>query len=302
LSEARTIHTDDGWVLAAEFLPATSSAWGVAVCGHAMMCNRRTLDRPAGGGLGSTLAAAGLNTFLVDLRGHGESVLPDPSAQYTYDDVVLRDIPSIVRTVHQWYPDLPLVWLGHSLAGHGAMAALGVHPDLPIAALVNLAGNVWLDALEPSRPMRWIKRAIAECWMGVSRIRGRFPARFLRVGTEDEALPYVAQLVGFSRQGRWGSLDGRHDYLALLERVGTPVFSVVGKADTWMCRPESARLWLEHATASHVTHRVVGDVEGDPVGIDHMGLVTNPAMKPVWNEMVDWIRRTVSEEENRPNA
>jgi predicted alpha/beta hydrolase len=302
LSEVRTIHTDDGWALAADILPAVSSAWGVAVCGHAMMCNRRTMDRPAGGGLGSTLAAAGLHTILVDLRGHGESVLPEPSAQYTYDDVVLRDIPSIVRTVHQWYPDLPLVWLGHSLAGHGALAALGVHPNLPIDALVNLAGNVWIDALEPSRRMRWLKRAISECWMGVSRVWGRFPARFLRMGTEDEALPYVAQLVGICRQGRWGSLDGHFDYLALLEGVRTPVLSVVGKADTWMCRPESARLWLDHATASHVTHRVVGAVEGDPAGIDHMGLVTNLEMKPMWDEMVDWIRHSFSEGENRPSA
>ena len=50
----------DGWSLAVSELPARGRARGVVVAGHAMMANRRTLDRPHGQGLASTLAAAGV--------------------------------------------------------------------------------------------------------------------------------------------------------------------------------------------------------------------------------------------------
>ena len=132
--------------------------------------------------------------------------------------------------------------------------------------------------------------------MGLSRLWGRFPARFLRVGSDDEALPYVRQLVGFSRKGTWGSVDGALDYLALMPGVTTPILSLVGTADTWMCRPESSRFWLAHATNAPITHRVIGVHDGDPQGVDHMGLVLRPDMQAIWEEAIEWMRHAVTPE------
>src|SRR5262249_39387231 len=66
------IDTDDGRCLRAELLlPERPRA--AAVLAHAMMVNRRTMDRPSGSGLASTLATHGLAVMNIDLRGHGES-------------------------------------------------------------------------------------------------------------------------------------------------------------------------------------------------------------------------------------
>ncbi len=255
-----------------------------------MFCGRRTLDRPAGEGLGSVLAAAGLETILVDFRGHGQS-LPKLSRQVdaSYDDIIQRDIPAAVRAAKAAYPKQPLALLGHSLGGHGGVAALAYDRTLPVDAMVSLAGNVWIPTLEPDSVVWAAKRANFEAWGAVSRLHGCFPAKRYKQGTETEGLSYVLQFVRNARRDRWGSADGRHDYLREMSHITTPILSVVGSADTWMCTPLCARLWLDHATRAEVTHRVVGAQSGDPPGIDHMGLVLNGAMRPVWQEIAGWI-------------
>ena len=65
------IETSDGWTLEADRLdpPDGREPIGVLWLGHAMMVNRRTMDRPRGQGLASLLAGEGFIVYNVDLRG-----------------------------------------------------------------------------------------------------------------------------------------------------------------------------------------------------------------------------------------
>ncbi len=65
---AVSVRCDDGWILRGQRMPGPGP---VVVCGHAMMVDRRTLDRPRGAGLASALAEAGLDVVMMDARGHG---------------------------------------------------------------------------------------------------------------------------------------------------------------------------------------------------------------------------------------
>lgn len=278
--------TDDGWPLALEYRPARGGARAQVLCGHAMFCNRRTLDKPKGQGLASTLAERGFDVWMLDVRAHGGSG-PSVSRHVSpsYDDVILRDLPAAIRWAKAQRPDLPLFLLGHSLCGHGGVAAVSVDRSLPLDGIVSLAGNVWIPSLEPD-PLMWAgKRAQFEAWAAVTQLHGYFPAKAYNAGTESEGKAYVMQFTRNARKDRWGSIDGRYDYLRLMAHLTLPILSVVGSADTWMCTPQCARLWLEHATRADVTYRVINE----PEGIDHMGLVLNPAMKPIWHEIADWI-------------
>jgi predicted alpha/beta hydrolase len=258
--------------------------------GHAMFCNRRTLDRPQGDGLGSALAALGLEVWMADLRGHGESPpAPTRKSLSSYDDYVFGDIPMLIRAAKAANPDLPLVLMGHSLTAHAGIASLGLDADLPVDAVVSLAGNVWIKDLEPSS-LRWgLKYLIMNSFAVTARIVGRYPAIALGMGSDDEAIPYCDQLAGFARKNFWGSRCGGQNYLEAMANIRTPILSVVGRSDTWMCRPVWAERWLAHASNAVVDFRVVGDQEDDPQGIDHMKLLTDLSMKPIWNEIGKWI-------------
>jgi len=283
--EART---GDGWRLELEEIAAPAGARAACLLGHAMMTNRRSLDRPAGRGMASALAAPGrLAVYTFDCRGHGGSAARDGRG-WTYDDIALRDVPAAVAAVRARAPGLPLVLVGHSLVAHGGLAWLGQEPDAPVGAVVALAANVWIPRLEPDR-LTWLgKRATLEAWRVASIPLGRFPARRLGMGNEDEPRAYVEQFLRWARTDRWDANDGR-DYLAGLARVRAPVLAVAGEADRFMCTPGAARAFAAALRAAPVTFRLVGAHELPGFRPDHMGLVTARQAAPLWAELERWI-------------
>lgn len=275
-----------GWQVSTGWHHAVGEARGVVIGFHAMMTHRRTLDRPSGSGLASALTAAGWHVYLVDFRGHGRS---GPGAQeggsWTYDDLVQRDIPAVCREIARRHPDLPRVGLGHSLGGHGLLAALGHKQGLGLSAVVTLATNVWTPGWSRSRAEAARRRAILWAWTALSTLVGRYPARAMKFGSDDEALPYVRQLYRVMATGRWAGLDDV-DYAAGLPRVTVPVLAIASDGDTWMCPPACARMF--HATlGGPVTFWETGQEFG--VRPDHMGLVLSQESRPVWDGISGWL-------------
>ena len=269
------------WSLAVSEFPAQGEPRGVVVASHAMMCNRRTLDRPRGNGLASTLAAAGLHVYTFDFRGHGES---KPGAagggRWCYDDIVNEDIGAVVRWAHARHPELRLGFLGHSLAGHAGLHWLGMTADAPVDAVVLYAVNLWIPRLETQR-FRWLrKRATLALWKLVSTPVGYFPTRRLRMGTDDESLALVRDF------SRWADSDGCRriaddfDYLAGRANVKAPVLAFVGEHDRVMCAEECAKRYLE-PVPQHTVEVVPG--------ASHISLVTQEHSRPAWDRTATWL-------------
>jgi len=261
-----------------------------------MMVDSRSMDRPAGTGFASYLAAGGWHVYLFDVRGHGaSSPRAEEGGRWSYDDIVRYDLPAITAEVRSRHPDLPVVLVGHSLCGHASVAAAGsglyrVPPD----AHVLVSANMWLPSLEP----RWWRRRLKgfTTWVlwAITVLVGRFPSRFLRMGPADEAKPYVSDLRRFWSSGRWSSADGTHDYLAGLAEVEGPVLALVGSGDRLLAHVSGARNWAECLGGQGVDFRVLG--RGD-LGLvfnpDHMTLVTDVRATPVWDMVLDWMTAAV---------
>jgi predicted alpha/beta hydrolase len=278
--EAHRIPAEGATLVASEF-PAAGVPRGVVVVGHAMMCDRATLDRPSGKGLASTLAAAGLHVYTFDLRGHGESV-PRAAAggQWQYDDIVNGDIPAVTAWARARHPGLRLGFLGHSLAGHAALLRLGQDQEGPIDALAVYAANVWLRRHEPSTS-RWLKkRAVLALWLLVTRTVGHFPARLMRAGTDDETVGLVADLHRFAVEDRCIRASDGADYLEGRARVRQPVLAYAGEADTLLGARESCARFV----APVPNHRL----ETVP-GATHMSLVLSQRSRPTWEATARWF-------------
>ncbi len=269
----------DGWRLAATRFDPEGPALGVVLAGHAMMANARSLDRPAGAGLASELAAAGFRVYALDVRGHGAS---DRGGSWTYDDIVRLELPAAIRFVSGRHPGEPLAFLGHSLCGHAGLAALARTPDLPVQAFVSLGSNVWIRRHEAD-PWTWRRKALTMAGTILACAAfGRLPVRLFRQGSEDEPRAYFAQMARWTRTDRWTGLDG-FDYLAGLARVKSPVLAIAGSGDDLLCRPASSAAFHAHLTGTTVVHRVVE--EGRP---GHMDLVVRriPSLR---DEVVRWL-------------
>lgn len=275
----------DGWRLRGEWLVPPSPR-AVVIAGHAMMVDRRTLDRPRGEGLVSHLARAGAAVLWPDLRGHGQSgPRADEGGDWGYDDLV-ADVPVLLDAARARFPTLPVFTVGHSLFGHVTLAHLSRHGaavDGHVMLACNISNPTWRR-----RPLqRWTKGAAIRLFQLLGALnRGPLPVQRLKQGTDDEPPGYVADFVRGWRHERWVSRDG-FDYYAALPSVRTPVLALVGAGDRLYCPPGDARDLI--AALPHHTFEVVGRASGLPFDPGHMELVLDERCRPAWDRVATFV-------------
>lgn len=289
-SEVVEIRTSDGWSLRADVDEPSGEPVGVAVLAHAMMARRTEFDRPEGRGVRPLLVARGWRVVSFDFRGHGDSgPRPSEGGMYGYDDMVMRDLPAIHAFARaRDRKKRRMVLVGHSLGGHVGLAAQGTG-RVAFDRIVGVAANLWMPQLERSGPVRAIRLAMMVGSDLIASRLGRFPSRALRIGSDDEAAPYLHDLTRFARTGRWTSADGSVDYLAALGRVTVPVLQIVSAGDRLACRPEGGALFLDRCAGPRELVRIDQCDDGSPAP-GHMGIVTSGRIGSVWDRVETWMR------------
>lgn len=285
--EETEIHTADGIALRAvvDDPPEGVALRGTCVLAHAMFARKSEWGRRERPGIAGALAALGHRTIAFDFRGHGDSAVPE-GASWGYDDLVRLDLPAVVDCARARSEGKPVVVVGHSLGGHVALAAQGTGA-MAADAIVSIAGNVWVKDLEPSR-VRWAaKVAMTHAFARVTERAGRFPARALRMGSDDESVAYVSDLVRMVRERAWRSADGLDDYLASLANVHIPVASVASEGDRINCHPDCAEAFVRRCGGPVRSVRVTrSDDGGPPPG--HMEIVTTDRARGALFEALAW--------------
>jgi predicted alpha/beta hydrolase len=292
--ESLDVRTADGWSLRVDVRRSLAAPIGVAVLAHALMARRSEFDRPAGAGLGSFLAERGWRVVSFDFRGHGDSApRVRDGGTFGYDAFVTGDLPAICEFARSEVGrGLPVVVVGHSLGGHVALAAQGtgtIYAD----AVATLAATMWLRQLDPSRLRWWTKRATVEAMLALARRVGYFPARAIRLGSDDEPRALIEDIAQVVRSEVWTSANGRIDYLSSLSQVRVPVMQILSENDKFECDAESGTRFAERCGARPKIVRVTrADDGGEPP--THMGLVTNGKVRGVWNQLERWLREAVA--------
>lgn len=284
------MRTSDGWSLRADVHEPAGNPVGVAVLAHAMMARRTEFDRPEGRGVRQLLVARGWRVVSFDFRGHGDSgPVPAEGGRYGYDDLVARDLPAIHAFARaRDRKKRRMVLVGHSLGGHVGLAAQGTGL-VSFDRIVGVAANLWMPQLERSALRRAVRLAmLGAVELTASRL-GRFPSRALRIGSDDEATPYLRDLARFARTGRWTSADGSVDYLASLAHVTVPVLQLVSAGDHLACRPEGGARFLDCCGGPRELVRVDRADDGGPAP-GHMGIITSGRIGSVWERVESWMR------------
>lgn len=268
------IRTMDGTALRATLRepPEGVPFAGTCVLAHALFARRTSFDHPKRSGLAEALSSVGLRTIAFDFRGHGES--RTSKSEWGYDELVASDLPSVVECARARGNDMPVVVVGHSLGGHVALASQGIGL-LQADGVVPVASTVWVDTFESSRVRSLAKRAALLAMNEATRRVGFFPARALRIGSDDASERFVRDLTRFVARNAWTSRDGRSDYLASLADVRVPVCAVASRGDRVICPPAAAEAFARRCSGPVRFVEVErADDGGPPPG--HMDLVTGP--------------------------
>ncbi len=281
------VTTDDGVSLGLKTTdptmdPSTGPCGSVLLL-HAMMVDARSLDRPPGAGLASTLADAGFVVHRADFRGRGMSKGP---LDWSYDDLVYQDVPALVKAVTERDGRKPWV-VGHSLGGHVTAASWG-QGRCDLAGLVGIAANVWMPSLEPSRRRRLAKGAgMAAARVSLKLFDG-LAAKRIGMGPVDEAAGYGADLVRYWRSDAWTDRSGV-DWLEGLSTVDGPMLAVVSDGDALLAHPEGAIRWARHIDDCTVW-RVADGAHGMLSPPGHMDLAIDPMSTGLWRDIAEWMR------------
>jgi len=236
----RRLTTPDGVEIALHRLRAYRDGRPAVLLVHGAFTNHRFWLHA---GMANFLGAAGFDVWLADLRHHGDSAREPRRGAWTFEDWVLHDTPTLVARVREETDGAPLAWLGHSAGGAAGLCWLA-----RVAAAAPIRGIVTLGTPGPRR-LGPVRRTLAAATMAVSRVLGRFPARSLRFGNEDEAAEVIAEWMEWNVRGRWLGMDG-FDYFAGLAALSTPYLGVAGGADWIFAPPKACRQVVERVGAA----------------------------------------------------
>lgn len=233
-----------------------------------------------GTGFARYLAANGCRAVALDPRGHGDSQRPGPGDRWTFDDWARRDLPAAIRRVAR---NGPVFLVGHSAGGAVVLVALAARPELQeyVRGAVILATPLpWLQPL---------RRVFAHGIRLLSLAAGRFPARMLGIGPEDELARVMAQWMTWNLRGSWRGDDGT-DYGARLRDVRVPILAMAGAGDRLWAPPRAVRGLVDLLASPDRTFTVCGRDDGFSRDYDHNGLViSRPARREVWPRIFAWL-------------
>jgi len=250
---------------------------------HGTFSNRRFFLGAGERGLARYLAGLGYDTWVAELRGHGRSGDLGKASDWHFEDWIRHDAAALLRGVKGATGSNRVLWIGHSAGGVIAVAwaGLGESESSTIAGLV-LAG-----APHPARPGAW-HAPLAAIGYGITRLFGRFPARAIGIGPEDEHAGIMGQWMAWNVRGRWVGRDGT-DYLANARRITVPVLALAGAGDL-IAPPSACRALLETLGSTDRTMIIGGRRFGFAENFNHDRImISSSAREQVWPRIAAWI-------------
>lgn len=229
-----------------------------------------------GVGFARTLVDAGYFACVLDPRGHGESARPRRGEKWDIDDWARLDVPTALRAIAA--PERAAFVVSHSAGGAVTLAALVADPTLHQLVQRIVVISTPLPWLQPWRGIgAWLIRQL-------SVMLGRFPARLLRIGPEDELPHVMAQWMTWNLKGHWVGDDGV-DYTAGLAELHMPFLFIAATGDRVFAPPYACRGLYEKIGSADKRFMVIAD-------LDHVGVVVSRrARAEVWPAILEFLAR-----------
>jgi len=212
------------------WLEASDGARVPLRCHHAETPGAALLFLPALGvraaiydGFASQLATAGVECWVMEQRGHGDSPLRASSRhRWRFADILDRDLPPALDALRSRCSGLPLLLGGHSLGGHFATIHAGRDPQ-GLDGILHVACGFPYHGDYPKKQasmVRWLCRLIPM----FNFYPGYYPGRLLGCG-ERESLGLMHNWSEWAMSGSF-DFDGQRGVAEAAGRFTGPVLAI----------------------------------------------------------------------------
>lgn len=319
LAERHDVVTADGAAVALHRHPAEGPP---VILVHGISSNRHCWDLDEQRSLATYLAAAGFDTWLLDLRGHGDSTRDarglEQRSGWSVDDYGRYDVPAAVAYVRARTGADKVAYVGHSMGGMVAAITLSTQPETAASLSSVVAVGSPLDFSDPdpvigaalqlaslTGPLLPVVQSSIGADLQASIRKNPLPVdAILYNDIADPAVradmyrSVVSPLSGGELEqfgqlkagGAFRSADGQVDYLAALAQVEVPVMVIAGRADN--VAPVDRVLPYYSALGGEKALVIAGRATGFAADYGHMDLALGDhAREEIFPLIRDWIDR-----------
>ena len=242
-------------------------------------------------------------------------------SEYSVDDHINYDVPAVIELVKQKTQAKKVHWIGHSMGGIIMFAYLATHPEsaqdvdsfvavsVPMTMFHPLnkamqmqvdnvealkAGNVVLSTTPDSLVARilgkWVPPTTSETLFlnrdNVTDGTLRFLALWAQEGISTGQL---TQLLDLAAEEEFYSLDKKINYTALLHKVTTPTFFLVGQLDN-MATVGDVKYVHREVSSQQKKFKLFGRINGYKANYGHDDIIIGQhAKEEVFPEILKWL-------------
>jgi predicted alpha/beta hydrolase len=236
------------------------------------------------------LADRELAVLVFDYRGVHESQSDQVSGSdmRMYDWGKLDIDAALEWALDKWNPD-ELIYLAHSCGGQ----LLGLAPhSIHIDKAVFIASQTGYWKTWPN-PYRWGVLAVWNLIPLITPWFDDFPARTLRLSSVN--IP-----SGVARQwAEWGKSPNYlwdfivHEDLDRYKQLSVPLLSLGFSDDLYFGPPSAVEKLLSYYPSVNAGLRIISPSDYNRKSIGHFGFLKEDFRNTLWNELVDWLNKTI---------
>lgn len=320
--ELHFVTLPSGWKLALyRYFPEKrfEKNFPVLVC-HGISSNKWMLDLEPEHSIAYYLKEKGFEVWMVNLRGTDLGTKPSffnsDKYNYTFDDYVSEDVPSVIDYVLTQTGKSSVHWVGHSMGGMIVYAYAGTYGDEKFRSLTFIGSPVKFDI--PGKLFNLAKKHIqlvdslnfiptragslliapfgripldafeSTIW-NKENLPPKLRKKILTLSVENIAGGVMRQFEKFIRTGKFESMDGKRDYLEGLRNIRKPSLFITGILDN-LASPHNVFPAYEKISSDNKIFFVLSTGNGYLADYGHVDLaIGDNAIKDTYSIIGDFL-------------
>jgi len=287
---------------------------------HGIFVNSHFFDLDGDQSLARYLAKEGFDVWNLSLRGTGRSLNPLRGGveRWTLDDIIDRDLSSVVRYVQKESGGSKVIWLGYEMgglllygylerkgsSGLAALVTIGTpvtfnHPQQePMKRLLRLEESPTLKKLFLSLNSPFFARLLIPfvpkmeaLFYNPENIEEEVKEKFLEAALAEINPGVLDHLLMMIKRGEFVSAGGDFSYRKNLAKIQLPVLFIGGEGDV-LAPPEAIRLVHQSVSSTDRTLRIFGPRTKDSTTYGHIDLILGKrAIHEVFPVIGRWLKQ-----------